>query len=241
MEPLRLFGSLHDIKNARDILSNSGWRVDMDMRDCALQTSWAGEQVEQGLQGGRAWRASEFLFDVLPTTTNALAQVPLPLRPVAIDVGCGSGRDAVFLALELGPQWEVVAVDNHKGALQRAADLAKREGVQITCVDRDLRRKGLTDMKAHLVHGSRFLERGLFPEVRDSVLLPGGVLIWSHFLNGGEHLAPPRRPSRQLLRGELRETFIEAGEFHSLQDVEGTMTTRFQDVPAAFFAAQKPF
>ena len=48
---------------------------------------------------------------------------------IAVDVGCGSGRDAVFLALALGPEWQVIAIDNHKKALERTKALAEREGV----------------------------------------------------------------------------------------------------------------
>eukprot|EP00958_Prasinococcus_capsulatus_P022223 scaffold3111_cov332-Prasinococcus_capsulatus_cf.AAC.17 len=48
---------------------------------------------------------------------------------LAVDVGCGSGRDAVYLALKLGPRWKVLAVDNHRAALARTRALAEREGV----------------------------------------------------------------------------------------------------------------
>ena len=66
----------------------------------------------------------------------------------------------------------------------------------------DLRKKGMGGLKADLVHASRFLERKLFPEIRDEVLRPGGVVIWSHFLEGCEKLAPPLRcAQREEARG----------------------------------------
>ncbi|CAM9599217.1 unnamed protein product [Discosporangium mesarthrocarpum] len=48
----------------------------------------------------------------------------LPLS--CLDVGCGSGRDSVWLALR---GWKVTGIDCLKGALQRTAQLAQRMGV----------------------------------------------------------------------------------------------------------------
>lgn len=65
-----------------------------------------------------------------------------------------------------------------------------------TGVDVDLRKNvqfRMGGMKADLVHGCRFLCRELFPEMRDDVLIPGGVFVWSHFLEGCEQYAPPLR------------------------------------------------
>jgi hypothetical protein len=123
-------------------------------------------------------------------------------------------------------------------------------------VDVDLRKKvqfRMGGMKADLVHGCRFLCRELFPEIREDVLLPGGVFIWSHFIEGCELYAPPlrcaspsavpssqkhrprldiadthtafvaRSPSRQLSLGELHECFIQDGDFLQLHDEEGQM------------------
>ena len=61
---------------------------------------------------------------------SALRQVDLPEAGAAIDVGCGSGRDAVFLAQTLGDMWETTGVDNHKGALGAGAaiNLADSDG-----------------------------------------------------------------------------------------------------------------
>jgi len=51
------------------------------------------------------------------------------LRPGrALDVGCGEGADAVWLA-EHG--WDVTALDVSRVALDRAADQAERVGVQV--------------------------------------------------------------------------------------------------------------
>mmetsp|Transcript_21537 Transcript_21537/g.47254 ORF Transcript_21537/g.47254 Transcript_21537/m.47254 type:complete len:390 (-) Transcript_21537:108-1277(-) len=242
-DPLRLFGSPQELQEAQKLLLEGGWQVDQEMLDSTAEATWRNQQVVSGPSSARVWKPNEFLEEVFPRLLPAL-QVESPAsershRKVAIDVGCGSGRDAVFLALALGPSWEIVAIDNHTKALQRAAELAEREGVHITCIDTNLRKKGLGDLRADLVHGSRFLCRELFPEIRDTVLNPGGVFVWSHFLEG-EHLAPPYKPSRQLMHGELEQTFIQDAGFFPIHDEEGIMNTRSEDVPSAFFAAQKP-
>jgi ribosomal protein L11 methylase PrmA len=75
---------------------------------------------------------------------------------VCIDVGCGSGRDLVWLALQLGPGWEVVGLDNHTKALQRALMLAESEGVsdRVRCTPALRPRSGFR-LPAALVESSR--------------------------------------------------------------------------------------
>ncbi|MBM3316738.1 MAG: methyltransferase domain-containing protein [Candidatus Eisenbacteria bacterium] len=59
----------------------------------------------------------------------------LPDGPV-LDLGCGAGRDAVYLALRGHP---VVGIDRLPDALARAAALARRHGVQLRLLAADLR------------------------------------------------------------------------------------------------------
>lgn len=70
------------------------------------------------------------------------------------------------------------------------------------------------------------------------ILNPGGYLIWSHFLEGCEELAPPRRKARQLRRGELREAYNNE-QYTILADYEDVLVTRSHRVPASFFVARK--
>lgn len=43
----------------------------------------------------------------------------------ALDLGCGSGRDTVFMSQHLPPGTRVIGVDNHSYALQRGKGLAQ--------------------------------------------------------------------------------------------------------------------
>lgn len=45
---------------------------------------------------------------------------------VVLDLGCGSGRDTVYMAQNLPPGTRVVGVDNHSYALERGAGLAEQ-------------------------------------------------------------------------------------------------------------------
>jgi SAM-dependent methyltransferase len=57
----------------------------------------------------------------------------------ALDVGCGTGRDAVYLA---GRGWEVTAVDLVPRALEKARERAAGEGVEVRWVTGDAGRLG---------------------------------------------------------------------------------------------------
>ena len=62
------------------------------------------------------YRPNSFLSAALP----ALALHACDAPGLAVDLGCGSGRDAVFMAETLAaraPQWSVLGIDNHAAAL----------------------------------------------------------------------------------------------------------------------------
>ena len=125
--------------------------------------------------------------------------------------------------------------------MKRGASLATSLGADVRFVDLDIRKAGLAlelDAPLVLVHGCRFLHRPLLQTLPD-LLAPGGVVVWSTFLQGCEELAPPFRASRRLERGEMRRTLGEQQGFEVLHDEEGEMLTRGVWVPAQFYAARK--
>lgn len=196
-------------------------------------------EKEVGGSSVRTWSPNDFLKQVLG---DLLDRGQLKNKGVAVDFGCGSGRDLVYMA-DMLPGWRVIGLDNHSFALDRAMELAKREKlderVEVRVVG--LRKRAcLGNLKADFVHGSRFLHRPLIKEIRDSVLGGEGceIFVWSTFLTGKENLAPPRKPSRGLMRGELRGLFETHG-FNVLRDEESHFMTRGFPVPASLFAAQR--
>lgn len=119
------------------------------------------------------------------------------LGPV-LDLGCGSGRDTVYMAQHLPPDTRVIGVDNHSYALERGAKLAdkwvdaaqrldgsaiKDERLSLNIGPQannerracewllaDLRKPGsLGDLKAHVIHGHRFKCEQMLPLLRDQV------------------------------------------------------------------------
>ncbi|MDT5069306.1 MAG: hypothetical protein QOK02_5461, partial [Mycobacterium sp.] len=106
----------------------------------------------------------------------------------ALDLGCGEGGDAVWLA-ERG--WRVVAVDVSETALARAGAEARARGVQ----DRiDFQHHDLSDSfpegsfelaSAQFLHSTVRLERTEILRKAASAVVPGGLLVIV------DHAAPP--------------------------------------------------
>lgn len=72
----------------------------------------------------------------VPELWRPLFEGPLALEPGrALDIGCGSGRDAVHLA---GHSWQVTAVEFVDKALARARQRAAEEGVEVQWVRGDV-------------------------------------------------------------------------------------------------------
>jgi SAM-dependent methyltransferase len=110
-----------------------------------------------------------------------LAEVAGDLTPgTALDLGCGEGGDAIWLA-EKG--WNVVAVDISDTALGRAAAEAKSRGVadRIEFVQHDLSEtfpEGTFDLvSSHFLHSRVRLERPRILRNAAQAVRPGGVLM----------------------------------------------------------------
>jgi SAM-dependent methyltransferase len=98
----------------------------------------------------------------------------------ALDLGCGEGADAVWLA-ERG--WDVVAVDISETALRRAAEAAETRGVadRIEFAQLDLS-QGFPDgafdlISSQFLHSTLHLDRQRILASAASALQPGGLLV----------------------------------------------------------------
>jgi SAM-dependent methyltransferase len=121
----------------------------------------------------------------------------------ALDLACGSGRNAVFLAMA---GMQVTAIDLLPDALERVEDLAQRHRVHVRTLQRDLSHTAaLGDLRADLIVVVRFLERALFQQIEDA-LRPGGILAYETFVQG-QPRQHPRNPRFLLQAGELRTAF----------------------------------
>lgn len=179
----------------------------------------------------RLWRPAPFLEEVLPLisppqgtahASGALATNP----PLALDLACGAGRDAVYLAQR---GFAVGGWDHAPEALERARDLAGRHGVTVRTELRDLERPGLPPPAQlfDLIVCLRFLHRPLFPWM-ERALAPGGWLVYETFRVGQERFGKPIRAQFLLARDELARAFptLETIHYEEREPAAGPVTAR---------------
>lgn len=115
----------------------------------------------------------------------------LPGRGRALDVGGGSGRNAIWLARR---GLEVTLIDIAANGLALAAEAAQRQGLRLRTACMDLETEPLLPGPWDLIVDVHFLLRPLVPALAAS-LAPGGVLVFAHptVINLQRHARPPRR------------------------------------------------
>ncbi len=168
-----------------------------------------GDQVVTGSDQGCLWEPPSWLVahvDLLP---------PAAAGPV-LDLGCGSGRAAVWLA-ERG--YRVTGIDWQPEALDLGGELAASRGVHCTFMAGDLRDpETVMPGPWAVVLNFRYLERPLLAKV-PSWLIPGGVCLVRTFRDAPGYNGHPQRRHR-LKRAELLKSFP-AGQFSILAHEEG--------------------
>jgi tellurite methyltransferase len=122
----------------------------------------------------------------------------------ALDVAMGNGRNAMVLARA---GFLTCGVDISLDAVRAARTAALAEGVRIDGWCADLARYPLPRGRFDLVVVCRYLQRDLFPALRDAVV-PGGIVLYETFTTRQRELGrPPTSPDHLLEPGELRERF----------------------------------
>ena len=125
----------------------------------------------------------------------------LPRTGHALDVACGAGRHALWLA-ERG--LHVRAVDDDPEALEALRAAAGARGLLVESQLLDLE-SGPVDLGSgvyDLVVVLYYLHRPLFPALC-AALAPEGLLLYETFLEGHGKLRKPSRPEHLLKPGEL--------------------------------------
>jgi tellurite methyltransferase len=122
----------------------------------------------------------------------------------ALDVACGDGRNAGFLAV-LG--LTVDAVDISDVAIEALRAAVAERGVPVNALRVDLTRDPLPATRYDVIVLFNYLQRSLFPVLAEA-LVPGGVLIVETMLRvDGEHTGGSIDPRFLLEPGELRAAF----------------------------------
>lgn len=118
----------------------------------------------------------------------------------ALDLACGSGRNACFLALQ---GFAVDAVDISEVGLQRF--VCRPTGINRIC--QDVETFVIPSRRYSLIVNTRFLQRSLFAAIQAG-LRPGGVLIFETYLRDeGADDEQRFRPEHLLQPGELETAF----------------------------------
>jgi len=148
----------------------------------------------------------------------------------ALDLGCGEGGDAVWLAKQ---GWRVTAVDVSGVALARAAQHAADAGVTIDFQRRDLRESfpdGEFDLvSAQFLHFWEDFDRAKILRRAAVAVAPGGTLLIEGHTDHGPadiHLPTPDEVIASLELGDGWEVLTSAVHPREQQGQDGTTITR---------------
>lgn len=186
----------------RNFLHEKGYQIGACLTDTEFANLDAPDLVV-GSKSTRLWSPNPFLQQVIKTNRLAfLHKEPLS----ALDLGCGGGRDAVYLAKQ---GWQVTAIDQQARVIERAKTLAKHNGVAVNWHCCDLRSEDcLPNQSFDLILMNRFLNRNLYPYMRAHTR-PGGYVLISTFAEGAEVFGSPRNPNLLIKKHELAKEFVE--------------------------------
>jgi SAM-dependent methyltransferase len=121
----------------------------------------------------------------------------------ALDLACGPGRHAIYLA-RLG--WHVTAVDSSTVAIGLLRSQAGGLPIDARLADLERGEFAIAPNTYQLICDFLYLQRDLFPQIRAGVH-PGGVFAGAIHLFQEGCSATPRNPAFLLQPGELRSFF----------------------------------
>lgn len=159
------------------------------------------------------YRSSDLVWGAAPNAFVAEAFGDRPSAGRLLDLACGEGRNAIWLA---GLGWRVTAVDLSDVAIDRARDLAAREGVEIEWIEADATKVAFEPDAYAAVLISYLQIPG--PELQQVIataaaaLAPGGRLFMiGHALrNLADGFGGPRSPAVLWAPGDLEEDVVAA-------------------------------
>lgn len=161
-------------------------------------------------------RGEHIITEPLPLLVH-IAEGLTPGR--ALDLACGPGRHAIFLA-ERG--WQVTAVDSSRVGIELLRKSARERGVEVDARVADLERGEfeIAPEAYDLIGVFYYLQRDLFPQIRAGVR-PGGTVIAAIHMVDQDPEAHPVNEDYLLRPGELRAQF---DGWEIMHDYEGPST-----------------
>jgi tellurite methyltransferase len=136
-----------------------------------------------------------------PATWLVMNRGLLPASGTALDVACGRGRNALWLARE---GFVTTAVDGNVEAVASVNERARRDALPVRAIEMDLEggAPALGEAAFDVVVVVHYLHRPLFPALI-AALRPGGVLVYETFLRAQAARGKPTNPDFLLEPGEL--------------------------------------
>jgi tellurite methyltransferase len=125
------------------------------------------------------------------------------LRGTALDLACGQGRNAIYLAQR---GFAVTALDISQVALAEGRWRAQQQGLPIDWQQCDLEASELVSDGFDLVISFNYLQRSLFRALQRAVK-PGGHVICETFLVDQAAIGRPKNPDYLLQHNELLDCF----------------------------------
>jgi SAM-dependent methyltransferase len=179
------------------------------------------EQMYRSGERGAENHPTRLLVDILPELTPGNA----------VDLACGTGRNALFLA-ESG--WNVTAVDGSRAAIAELQERAGKRGLPIRTQVQDLTSAefDLPRDTFDLVVIAYYWQRDLFRKVTPALRGDGTVLAIAHVPEPGEALTYKRAAP-----GELQTFF---GGWEILHYYEGPSRDPAHRRPVAEIVARRP-
>ena len=127
----------------------------------------------------------------------------MPRQGTALDVACGLGSNAVFLAEQglLVTAWDISSV-----AINKLKAYTVREGLKINACQQKITPYSFNEWSYDVIIVSRFLDRSLSDAIIGA-LKPDGLLFYQTFTREKTSLKPPHNPDYLLAENELLKMF----------------------------------
>lgn len=157
-----------------------------------------------------------FLAENLPNIIDTLSidNAPRPWR--ALDLACGAGRNAYFLAAN---DFAVDAVDISTVGLTRAQQLAPATTNTINWMSQDLEHATSENFgRYQLIIMMRYVNLALLTAVAQN-LESGGFILCEEHMRSEADVVGPRNPSFRVAPGELKEALTELTIVHYNEDI----------------------
>lgn len=131
----------------------------------------------------------------------------------ALDVACGTGRNALYLAQR---GYRVDAVDISERALQRARHAATARGVSVNWIQHDLEQPLQLASDYAVIIVTYYVDLPMLGRLQGN-LAPGGFLLSEQHLQSCEPVSGPKNPAYRVAPGALAQAVSDL-HIHTLEE-----------------------